>query len=116
MTRLPKLPTQFFSTIGLLPVEHKSIDDGDTYGQFHGGQRRIEIHPGMDRSAEWVTLWHEALHAMLTDTGANYAFTEQQRETICDAVGGYLTAMMQAGWLKVTQPKPTTGGIKKMLK
>lgn len=106
--RLPKLPAEAFSLIGpvpVLPMDDARAEREDLYGRFLPGERRIEISAGMTREIEWATYWHEVAHVICTDSGANNSLTEQQQEIVCDAVGTYLTAMMQAGFLAVRKPR-----------
>jgi hypothetical protein len=101
---LPPLPATFFSTLGPLAVGPLTVDPvraEELFGRFLPAERRVEIGVGMHGVACWATLWHEAMHAALVDSGADNMLTEQQSEVVCDAVSAYLTAMMLAGQLTV---------------
>lgn len=103
--KLPKLPKTFFSVLG--PIEVADLvapppEAGDAVGLYKYVERRIEIEPKMAPEARWSTLWHEAVHVALNDSGVQNVLTKDQAEAVCDAVGGYLAAMMRAGRLRVT--------------
>lgn len=100
---LPMIPRAWFSMHGPLKVAPLSGGDetAGLCGRCRFGERDIEIDMTMQHEAQWVTLWHEAAHIAMIDSGVNHAFTKKQREMICDALASYLTAMMQAGRLSV---------------
>jgi hypothetical protein len=105
---LPPLPACFFSSLGPLKVVFLGVKAARKMcGKFSFVKRTISIAPAMDLKAQWMTLWHEATHAALADSGANNVLTHEQAEAICDAMGNYLAAMMVAGWLTVTVPHDT---------
>jgi hypothetical protein len=107
MKSLPKLPRTAFSLLGPVKVSlfsKKKADKLGACGLYDYCARIIKIRPGMNRTSEWVTLWHESVHIALMDAGVHgNTLTKEQEEAVCDAVGTYLTAMMQAGRL-VTRP------------
>ena len=104
--KLPKIPKTFFSALGPIAVRFLSKRKARKFGvcgRFKYIARRIELSPEMHITAQWVTLWHEAIHSAMTDAGAHgNTLTKEQEEVVCDAVGTYLTAMMLNGSLTVT--------------
>lgn len=91
-------------TVAPMPLEH-SQKIPDLCGRYNYGERLIEIATDMKASAQWVTLWHEIVHVILTDAGVRgNTLTAKQEEAVCDAIGTHLTAMMLHGSLKVTSP------------
>lgn len=104
--RGPKLPREVFSVLGNMPLtrDTRGLDDGD-FGLFDPNERRVAIHPTTSQESEWLTYWHEVTHVALFDSGCRNILTREQEETICDSLGTYLSAMMQAGMLKVVSPK-----------
>jgi len=109
MKKLPRIKTgvyEVYSQHGNLPVvrDKDGLDDGD-YGGVNLNRGVVKIHPETDARQEWQTYWHEAIHTALFDSGqANY-LTKKVEEGICDALGSYLTGMMQAGMITVHRKK-----------
>jgi len=104
---LPPLPTELFSVLGPLPIETldaQRAKEGEMLGVFNAEHRTIGV-ADIAHEMRWATLWHEATHVALYDSGVNNALTEEQAEMVCDAMGAYLTAMMRAGYLAVSRPR-----------
>jgi hypothetical protein len=105
---LPPIPKAFFSSLGALSVRPLSPkQEAKICGKYSFSKRRIYVAKNMHLKSQWVTLWHEAVHVMMTDSGATNVLTHEQAEVLCDAFGNYLTAMMEAGWLTFTVPQET---------
>lgn len=105
---LPPIPKRFFSSLGPLDVRPLTPKQAQKMcGKFSFTKRRISLATSMHLKAQWVTLWHEATHAVHCDSGVSNVLTEQQAEALCDAMGNYLVAMMEAGWLTFTVPQET---------
>lgn len=103
------IPNEFFSVLGPLPVTLREdlLEKDEAHGAFGATQRNILIDnsEGASRDHQWQTLWHEATHVGIWDAGAHEGLTPEQEERVCNAMGTYLTAMMKAGYLKVTKPR-----------
>lgn len=87
-----------------MPVTRMELAEAekcDTLGMFRPAPRAIQLSEGMTSVGDWATLWHEATHSALFDSGANNSLTDAQAEIVCDVMGTYLTAMMRAGELTV---------------
>lgn len=74
----------------------------DAFGIVDFEQRTIDIVGTGPMATRWQTFWHEAVHVALWDSGTHNILTEQQNEAVADAVGAFLTQMMLAGQLKVS--------------
>lgn len=115
MKVLPPIPTQFHSAHGPIPISAVNRCDeecANLCGRYAFGKRTLEVAMDMAPVAQWITLWHEAMHVALIEGGGANALTKDQSEVVCDVMGSYLTGMMQAGWLAVTIPR-STGTAKK---
>lgn len=109
---LPPIPKSFFSSLG--PLDVKPLSERQSRkmcGKFSFVKRMISIAMKMHLKSQWMTLWHEATHCALADSGSNNVLTHEQAEAVCDAVGNYLAAMMEAGWLTVTDPQATVSKL-----
>ena len=81
----------------------------ENHGEVDFTSRTVVIDPAGDNINRWQTYWHETGHILLWDGGVHQQLTNKQREAVCDAIGTYLCAMQQAGYLKVTiPPRPST--------
>lgn len=107
--RLPKLPVEVFSLLGPVPVtDETEMEDGvNDWGDTRFGARSIGVHSDASLLTQWQTLGHEIGHIVLWDGAAHQQLTEQQREAVCDALGTYIAAAVQAGYMKITVPKTT---------
>lgn len=104
-----RLPKEVFTVLGNIPLRRDpgSCPD-DCRGVFDTEQRYVAIHQETSKETEWPTYWHEAAHVALDDSGCSQHLTSKQQEAICDAMGTYLAAMMQAGMLRVVTPRTRT--------
>jgi hypothetical protein len=106
--KLPPLPKNMFSILGLLPVgvlDSRQAEEHQMFGLFMPDNRIVAIADAMTDEMKWVTFWHEATHVALCDSGVAHTLTKEQTEAVCDAVGAYLTATMRAGMLRATTGK-----------
>lgn len=95
-----KLPTLLHSVLGNLKVVHEEeLEGGKDRGQALLVHRKIKVDPAMDDRQQAQTFWHEAIHYALFDSGVHNVLTSRQEEAVCDAVGGFLAALMQNGQL-----------------
>lgn len=88
---LPPLPAWVSSQLGPIPVEmvdkKRKKNKDTTLGRYHMPDRRIEIDTKSAPIVQWQTLFHEWAHMVLCDAGLHNAFTPEQQEVICDAIG-----------------------------
>jgi hypothetical protein len=109
LARLPKIPSEAFSILGPVPVilKEKLLKEEEAHGMWSSQRRDVLIDQDEGSSLEnqWMSYWHECSHIALSDTGATTQLDDKHEELVCDAMGGYLTAMMKAGYLKVTKPR-----------
>lgn len=79
------------------------LEKENAHGAWSPQKRDILIDEDKDVSLDnqWMSLWHEITHLALSDSGATTNLKGKQEELVCDALGGYLTAMMKAGRLKL---------------
>lgn len=99
---LPKVPTEAFSLLGPVPVNHEDLSGERLFGQFRSVERVIRVHDDMRNETKWQTYWHEVGHLILHDAGISNDMRSALEERVVDAFGLYLTAAMRAGFLKVT--------------
>jgi hypothetical protein len=82
--------------MGAIPVKlvpklaHK--DGTKLMGYYRSKDRVIQLRPAMHPKAMQQTLWHEWIHAILIDAGAQPA-DKDQAEAVCDALGTALAAL-----------------------
>lgn len=95
--KAPKLPKALWSPLGPVPIRLvRRIDrKGRAFGRFNGKTRRIEILRRLPPWVQWQTLRHEWLHMVLFDAGLHNAFSGEQMEVLCDALGTALAAELR---------------------
>lgn len=105
MSRKAALPTTCFSLLGPLPVsfDPQLIKQKDALGYIDYADRTIRIQSDLHRQAQQQAFFHEMTHIALWDAGAHNSLSKKQVETVCDAIGTYLAAAVQAGFLKVKE-------------
>lgn len=104
---MPPLPSEAFSVLGPLPVrkEEELLRDEDALGIVRFRPRTIGIDGGSGPETSWQTFAHEMTHVALWDGGIHDALTYEQREGVCNALGTYIAAAVQAGYIKFTVPR-----------
>jgi hypothetical protein len=100
MTRKMSIPSQVFSSLGPVPVDHEPLDE-NTLGEISFKERRIRLDVELTPEAELKTFWHEVAHLVLWDSGVHNLLSAKLEENICDAFGTYLAAAAQAGFITV---------------
>lgn len=104
-----KLPKAVYSHLGPVPVLLKPglvNKKGEALnGELDEDSRTVAIDPGSCATTQLVTLFHEAIHIGLMDSGMDNAFNEEQQESICCALGPYFAGAVLAGYLKLCTPK-----------
>lgn len=102
-----KIPSEIYSHLGpvpVIPVENLAKND-EAHGKAKFLERIIQIEPKQTASAAWQTFFHEMTHYILWDSGLQNVLEDKQVEAVCDAVGTYLAASQEAGYLKVGVPR-----------
>lgn len=86
--RFPALPKAIHGLRGPIPIlQVKAPDEKkDNLGVFDEEKRHIEIKRSLTGDQKWVTLFHEAGHSALWDSGVKNMLTEKQQEAVCDAM------------------------------
>ncbi|HXC26099.1 MAG TPA: hypothetical protein VNU46_09300 [Gemmatimonadaceae bacterium] len=99
----PKLPKVVFSVLGDVPVimSDELAEKAEAIGLINFHNRKIAIQTNLSRETMWPTLFHEMTHLALNDSGTADVLTKKQEESVCNAMGLYLAAAVQAGYLKV---------------
>jgi len=101
-----RLPREVFSIFGNYRLTRDPGEcPNDAFGIFRPNKRVVAIHEKTAPELVWSTYWHEATHVALFDSGCMNGLTEKQQEAVCDAMGLYLSKMMDAGMLKVVSPR-----------
>jgi hypothetical protein len=98
-SEFPSVPSQMFSALGDLPVDHKPLED--CLGQILFNTREVELAVGLHPATEWATYCHEMTHLVLHDSGLSNRLDERTEEAICDAFGSYLAAAVRAGRITI---------------
>ena len=97
---LPPLPSEVFTINGPVPV--LVVEDlrapGDPteplFGFWDPFARTISIRKGLHPTAAWLTLYHEAAHAHLSEIGVK--LTEDQEEAVVNAIAAVRYAELVA--------------------
>lgn len=89
--KYPPLPASFMAPGGVVAIVVKPAgtvrtEKDDAWGTWEPHTRTVEIDGGAPLRHQWRTLFHEMAHAALDDAGACHLFTDDQQETICDAL------------------------------
>lgn len=100
----PRVPKALWSSLGPLPVTITEMPE-ETLGMVEFRKREVTLDKTMGPEARISTMWHEAVHIALYDSGVTNSLTHDLEEAICDAVGAYLAGMMLSGCLTVRAPK-----------
>ena len=50
-------------------VDHVSGDDNSPWGEVKYAQQRITVLDSLTAGQQWITLWHEIIHAVLVQAG-----------------------------------------------
>lgn len=101
--QLPAIPPTAFSHLGPLPVclLDGMADREGALGKWQEGERRILLDPKTQQVAQWATFWHEIGHVVMWDGAVSQQLSIKQQEAVCDALGTYMAAAMQAGFITV---------------
>lgn len=109
--RLPKAVFSMFGKMQLL--RQPGACPEKAFGVFRPNERHVAIHEQTAEDLGWPTYWHEATHVALFETGCMNVLKEEEMEAVCDAMGLYLSKMMDAGMLKVITPRTPQPNKKK---
>jgi len=107
-----KLPAAVYSMLGAVPVTLKEkirFEKRYPFGLFRFDSRAIEVENKQCAAAQLAALCHEMTHVALYDAGVPNALSDDAVELVCDAVGTYIAAAVQAGYIKLQVPKGNTG-------
>lgn len=84
---LPPLPAAVFSAYGAIPVvltADPKILDEDDFGAWNAHTRVIYVRAGLHATPAWLTLFHEKVHADLSDAGVRLPTNKE--EAVCNAI------------------------------
>lgn len=91
MKNWPKLPKTVYGTGGEITVREmpvvKTEKGEDAWGTWEPATRTIEIDEKATPRFKWCTLFHEMMHATLSDSGLVNLLTDDAGEALCEAVG-----------------------------
>jgi hypothetical protein len=94
---LPPIPSSITLPAGAVSVGWRAnleaSDASPCWGLFEWGERRITIREGLALTAAWLTLEHEAVHAILYDAGVELPSDVEER--VCDAIAQARVAAMR---------------------
>ena len=87
MKALPPIPEEIQVPAGPIPVTRTvGLWDADrSMGKFNWFERTIELESELGVHAAWLTLEHERVHAIISDSGIDVG-SEELEEQICNAV------------------------------
>jgi hypothetical protein len=86
---LPPIPKSVRLPAGDVAVVRESGHQAKgTAGLFRWSERVIVIDSGLGRTAAWLTLYHEWVHAVLADAGVQVP--HKLEEDICNSLGAAL--------------------------
>jgi hypothetical protein len=102
-----RIPNAVWSALGPVVVQgeagmHKAEKD-PAFGDWQAISRTIRIDTDACAATQIATLFHEMCHVALWDAGV--VVTDEQEESICDAIGTYFGAAMLNGYVKLIAPK-----------
>lgn len=94
MKRIPPLPKSVMGMLGTIEVRLVSEipkDEGAPAGHMDWGmwepnKRLISIVKSETREWQWQTLFHEEVHAALSDAGLTHLLSKEHEEAICDCI------------------------------
>lgn len=103
----PKIPDTIWSSAGQIPVrkvkELKAEDGSPLMGLYDALNRVILLRAGMAPAAQWQTLRHEQVHAVLFDAGV--VLTEEHEERICDVIAAAWVSEDRRKWASARRMK-----------
>jgi len=101
--KLPNIPKRMFSVLGPVPVTMQADLESkeNALGISRFKSRTVQLHAGSSSETVWQTFFHEMTHVAMWDAGCHDILKHKQREAICNAMGTYLAAAVQAGYLKM---------------
>lgn len=112
---LPPLPKRLPSSLGWIKVRRvKKLrsDDGEAcHGIFHWDRRLIEVAANLEGAAAWATLFHEYVHAGLSDGGMDANLNHGATEAVADIVATLFTSLLVQGILTPEQKVKRTSVI-----
>ena len=95
MKRLPPIPRVVRLPCGPIKVvsmKEPRLEGKRIAGASDWGQRRIVLDNGLGRTASWLTLEHEKVHAILADAGI--ILPKKHVEDVCNAIAAARVAEM----------------------
>lgn len=94
LKKLPPLPRSLYFPAGRVPVKRRKglAEKEQASGMFIWNSREILIEATLGSHAAWLTLFHEAMHCILTDAGIQ--LDEYTEERLCDAYAAHRVAEM----------------------
>jgi hypothetical protein len=103
--KLPPIPKRMFSVLGPLPVAlvEELHEKDQALGMVRFKTRAVQLEKDMCPLTQWQTFWHEAAHVAMFDGGVNDGLTHELEEAVCNAMGTYFAAAVQAGYIKVAR-------------
>lgn len=104
--KLPPIPKRMFSVLGPVPVTMQADLETkeNALGISRFKSRSVQLHPSASAETVWQTFFHEMAHVAMWDGGCHDALKHKQREAVCNAMGTYFAAALQAGYIKITTP------------
>lgn len=100
--KLPALPTVIHTPAGPWTVEfvrELRSDEERCHGKCNWATRTIYIDDELERTAEWLTFWHEWVHAVLGDSGVRLpkrtGYDDDPTEAVCNAIALAMVAEMR---------------------
>lgn len=70
-----------------LPMLEKTNQGEEVAGRWLEAERIIHVWAGQSPREQWRTLYHELVHAALTDSGMTHLLTNESEEALADLIG-----------------------------
>lgn len=86
-------------------MEDDLLENKGALGISRFRPRDIGIDSGAGPESQWQTFGHEITHVALWDGGVHDSLSDKQIEAVCSALGTYIAAAVQAGYMKVVTPR-----------
>lgn len=71
----------------LLPMLEKTDKGEETAGRYYADKREIHVLSTQTVKEQWLTLYHELIHAALADSGMTHLLTQESEEAFSDLIG-----------------------------
>lgn len=104
---LPPIPKRLPSTLGPIKVKRvkdlKDSEGHDCHGIFHWDRRLIELNSNLEGATAWQVVFHEYIHAGLSDGGMDQNMGAGVTEAVADILATSFTGLLLSGTFTTKQ-------------